>query len=441
MNANLLAALLADLWEDMRAPAVLWQLVALAVSIGLGWLLARAVRGAVAAREPERGASSAVRLGLDSFARVLAPLCVLGFVVLSRVVLGQWQKVPLLRVAIPVVASLAAIRFVFYLLRRIFARGREASAVLVFVERVFALLVWLAVALYITGMWVEVVDFMDRTHLPLGGKHDPITLMMVLQALISVAVTLLLALWAGAALETRLMGMDGLHTSLRVVFARLGRAVLIVVAVLMSLRLVGIDLTVLSVFSGALGVGLGLGLQKIASNYVSGFVILLERSLSIGDLITVDKYHGKVTQINTRYTVLDGLDGVEAVIPNEMLVSGAVQNHTLNNSALRLSVQLTVAFDADVEALLPALERCAAGVTRVVAQPAPFATLARIGPDGFALDLGFWIMDPENGRGNVVSEVNRAVWRLLREQGVALPSPLHRVRLLDERAADSGAQA
>ena len=142
--------------------------------------------------------------------------------------------------------------------------------------------------------------------------------------------------------------------------ARMSRAVLIVVAVLVSLNLVGIDLTVLSVFGGALGVGLGLGLQKIASNYVSGFVILLERSLSIGDMISVDKYSGKVSQINTRYTVLQGLDGVETVLPNEMLISGPVQNQSLSNRSVRVSTVLTVAYGSDLDVVIPLLEALAA---------------------------------------------------------------------------------
>jgi small-conductance mechanosensitive channel len=196
---------------------------------------------------------------------------------------------------------------------------------------------------------------------------------------------------------------------------------------------VGIDLTVLSVFGGALGVGLGLGLQKIASNYVSGFVILLERSLSIGDIITVEKFSGKVTQINTRYTVLEGFDGVEAVLPNEMLVSGAVQNHSLSSRQLRLSTALTVAFDTDLDAFLPRMELTAVAVARVLAEPAPQAVLRRFGADGFELELGFWIGDPENGRGVVISDVNRALWKLIEADGVTLPFATRELRMVDAR--------
>ncbi|UUZ52930.1 mechanosensitive ion channel [Massilia sp. H-1] len=285
------------------------------------------------------------------------------------VALPYLGNVKLLQVALPLVGSVAVIRMVFYLLRRAFARRGPLGAALVTFEKIISLIVWLALALYLTGMWVGVLDYLDTTKLPLG-KHGGIALSAILQGAVSVVVTLMLALWGlAAALEERLMGVSGLHPSLRVVTARLGKSLLIVIAVLASLSLVGIDLTVLSVFGGALGVGLGLGLQKIASNYVSGFVILLERSLSIGDMILVDKFSGKVTQINTRYTVLQGLDGTETVIPNEMLISGPVQNLSLSSRQVRVATQLTVAFDTDLANLMPKIVEVCKSVERVLADP------------------------------------------------------------------------
>ncbi|MBI3229205.1 MAG: mechanosensitive ion channel, partial [Burkholderiales bacterium] len=203
------------------------------------------------------------------------------------------------------------------------------------------------------------------------------------------------------------------------------------VAVLISLAMVGIDLTVLSVFGGALGVGIGLGLQKIASNYVSGFVILLDRSLKIGDMISVDKYYGRVTQINTRYTVLQGLDGIESVIPNEMLVSGVVQNFSLSDNNLRLGVNLTVGYRTDIEQLLPEIEAVVRSIERVVPSPEPQAIVVRFGDNGIDLEVGFWISDPENGRGGVKSKVNLAIWRLLQERGVELPFPQREIRIVE----------
>jgi small-conductance mechanosensitive channel len=205
----------------------------------------------------------------------------------------------------------------------------------------------------------------------------------------------------------------------------------------MSLTIVGIDLTVLSVFGGALGVGLGFGLQKIASSYVSGFIILLDRSMSIGDMITVDKFSGKVTQINTRYTVVLGPDGSESVIPNEMLVSTPVQNYSLTNSKVAMSTDLTVSYQTDLDVLLALLASAVAKVARVAQDPAPSASLIKFGADGFEIRVGFWISDPENGRVGVLSEVNLAIWQVIKEHNIDLPFPQRVVTLLKNESSEA----
>ncbi|QYF91910.1 mechanosensitive ion channel [Massilia sp. PAMC28688] len=407
--------LLADLISDFNKPKIVWQAGIIAACALIGWLLARVVRGAYA----DPNGRTMVHLGVSSFGDVLSPAFIAGLIAGS-----QWFAKPyignahLLKAALPVFGSLAVIRLAFYLLRGPVARRGAVGAALVTFEKIFAMLVWFGVALYLTGLWVDVVDFLDNTTLPLG--KNKVALSTILQAAVSVGVLLMVAMWAGAAIESRLMGMAGLHTSLRVVMARMSKGVLIVVAVLVSLSLVGIDLTVLSVFGGALGVGLGLGMQKIASNYVSGFVILIERSLTIGDMISVDKYTGKVTRINTRYTVLQGQDGVETVLPNEMLISGAVQNQSLSHSTVQLSTTLTVASDCDLDAVLALLESVPRGMPRVLEQPAPSVTIKKLSAAGHELELGFWIGDPNNGRGSVVSEVNKAIYGLIRAGRITL---------------------
>ena len=419
--------LIDDLTGDLQDPSLLWQLGAVVLSVLLGFGLARLFRRRFGHGD---GHTGVIEWGVESFGRVLAPLAVVGWLWLARVLFVKYhQHVNLLKVALPIFGSLAVIRFTFYLLRRVFAREGQIGATMQAFEKVFQLLVWLAFVLYITGLWVDVFDYMENTILPLG-KYK-VSIADVLQATVSVVVLLILAMWAGAALEEQLMKVQGMHTNLRVVVARTARALLILVAVLMSLTLVGIDLTVLSVFGGALGVGLGLGLQKIASNYVSGFVILLDRSLTIGDMITVDKYSGRVTQINTRYTVLQGLDGVESIVPNEMLVSGAVQNSSLSNSQLWLSTKVSVAYDTDVDQVLRLLEQAALSVERVLKEDKlPSAQLLSFGADGLDLQLGFWINDPQNGRGGVISDVNRAVWRALKENNISVPFPQREMRIL-----------
>lgn len=426
MNQNLLSTLVSNLVNDLQNPGLLWQIAALVVSLVAGWTLASVLKGKLTARDAQL---RVMRFGVESFSRVLSPLVGLAFVIVSKLMLEQWYQVALLRIAIPVVGSFALVRLVFYVLRRVFVRGGKAGGFLLLFEKGFATLVWSGFALYITGLWPELIQYLDNTVLPIG-RHKA-SLLMILQAAASVIFTLMIALWAGALLEERLMRMDSVHSSLRAVMARMTRAILILVAVLVSLSLVGIDLTVLSVFGGALGVGLGLGLQKIASSYVSGFVILLERSLAVGDMVTVDKFSGQVTKINTRYTIIRSMDGIETVMPNEMLVSSPVQNYSLTDRTLRLTTRVTVGYQSDIEMLLPVLQETTAGITRVLQDPAPQALLVRFDPSGFEVEIGLWIADPENGRLNIVSEVNRAIWKTLKKHNVEVPYPQREVRLVD----------
>jgi small-conductance mechanosensitive channel len=323
-------------------------------------------------------------------------------------------------------------RFSFYVLRRIFIKDSGASAFLQVFEKVFATLIWIGVLLYIGGLWPDFIDYLDSTMLPLGRHRT--SLLTILQATASVLVTLIIALWIGALLEERLMKLNSMHSSLRTVVARLTRAVLILIAILVSLSLVGIDLTVLSVFGGALGVGLGLGLQKIASSYVSGIVILFERSLAIGDMVNVERYFGKVTQINSRYTILEGLDGIESVLPNEMFMSGPVQNYSLHRKIIRLATNVTILYQDDIETVLTMLEKATLEVERVSKQILPQALLLKIGEHGLELEIGFWIADPENGRLNVISDVNRAIWRVFKLHGIQVAHPKRDLRLMDERS-------
>lgn len=421
-----LSNLLTELIDDIDKPEILWQAGIIVVCVLAGWLLSQLLRRAVSGPN----ANGVVHVGVTNFGHVLTPLLVAGLIALAKMAAVPYLgNVRLLKVALPVFGSLAVIRMVFYLLRRAFARHGPLGAALVTFEKVIALLVWLCVALYLTGLWGDVFQFLETTKVPLG--RNPVALATILQAAVSVVVLLMLALWAGAALEERLMGVAGLHSSLRTVMARMSRTVLILVAVLASLSLVGIDLTVLSVFGGALGVGLGLGMQKIASNYVSGFVILLERSLTIGDMISVDKYTGKVTQINTRYTILQGLDGVETVLPNEMLISGPVQNQSLTNPTVQLATQLTVSYDNDLDTVLALLLDAPNGIERVLAEPAPGVALKRFAPDGYELELGFWIRDPQNGRGGVLSDVNKNIYALVKSGQIKLAYPARDTRLMD----------
>lgn len=420
--------LLNDLLTNLAAPGLALQVGLLLLCIGLGWVLARLLRRTftLSAVQPP-----AMQIGLGSFVKVLTPILTFLLLLLVKLALQKWhQPVNILRLMVPLVASLALMRFVFYVLRRIFARNSGVGTFLLLFEKSFGALVWIGLLLYITGWWPDLFDYLDSTVLPIGRYK--VSLLAIIQALVSVLVTLVIALWAGATLEERLMRVNTMHSSIRTVVARMARAFLILIAVLLSLSLVGIDLTVLSVFGGALGVALGLGLQKIASSYVSGFVILLERSLAIGDMVGVSTFYGKVVQINSRYTVLQGLDGIDTVIPNEIFMINSVQNYSLTNRILRLATQVTIVYQDDVESILTMLEQAALEVERVSHEVLPQALLMKIGPDGLELEVGFWITDPENGRLNVLSDVNRAIWRVLQAQQIKVAHVKREIKVYED---------
>lgn len=408
------------LWVDLQVefdrPDLLLQVLVLAGSVLAGWLLSQQLMKKFSARHDHHGI---FQVPFDSFQIVLTPLLIVALMALAALVMGRWQHAGLLRIVLPLLLSFLLIRVGFFLLRKAFAKEGRVGVFLQVFEQSFAVLVWSGLALYITGLWPEFIQYLEDTTVPLGRHREP--LIVILQALLWVFVTLVLAMWAATALEQRLMHLDTMHSSLRAVMARVVRASLILIAVLVSLSIVGIDLTVLSVFGGALGVGIGLGLQKLVSSYVSGFVILLERSLSIGDIVHLDRFSGAVAEINTRYTLIKSPDGSAAVIPNEMLVSSPIQNLSRSERQLRLASTLVVGPDTDLEALLPDMVEAMRRIPRTLENPPPTAMLARFTAEGMELEAGFWIADPENGVGNARSAVNFELWRLCRQHGVRLP--------------------
>jgi small-conductance mechanosensitive channel len=424
MTQHELVSLWHGLLADLREPDLVWQVLGLAACLLVAKLGERLVRGR------QVGAGRAWELGHDGLKRIAFPLLALILVLLTRPLAQQWIHVNLFSLALPLLASLAVIRVVFYVLRV----SLVEAAWLVQFERVFALLVWGIVALHITGFLPEVVDLLESVAFSAGKQK--LTLWNVLQGIVAVLVTVLVALWLSSAIEARLHAAVGLDSNLRVVLARLTRALLILLAVLIGLPMVGIDLTTLSVFGGALGVGLGFGLQKIASNYVSGFILLLDNSIRIGNIITVGNDRGEVTRITTRYTVLKNLAGVEALVPNELLVGSVVQNESYSDPHVRVAVAVQVAYDSDLERAMAIMTAAARAQARVCTEPAPAVLLKDFAESGIHLELGFWVADPQTGLGMLRSDINLAIWRDFRQAGIAIPFPQREIRILKD--ADNG---
>lgn len=413
-----------ELWLDLQQPEVIWQAGVLLACFALAWLFDRWLGGRYAAAKAAAGGE--LNFGRRGLTRIALPLAMLLLVLAARPLLAQWHHVNLLKLAIPLLTSLVLIRAVMFVVRQSF---RSSAPWLASFERTLALLVWGVVALHILGLLPDFIALLEEVSFTLG--KEKLNLWLILQGLGAVLATLFVALWIGGLLEARLMSAQGIDGNLRLVFSRLLRALLILIAVLIGLPLVGIDLTTLSVFGGALGVGLGFGLQKIAANYVSGFIILLDRSIRIGNLIDVANMRGVVTRITTRYTLLRGMTGVEMIVPNELLVSSVITNETFTDPKVRIATQVQVAYGSDLERAMAILVAAARAQPRVLADPPPKAFLVAFADSGINLELGFWIADPEEGSLQIRSDIHLAIWRDFKAAGIEIPFPQREVRLLN----------
>lgn len=323
---------------------------------------------------------------------------------------------PLLELALPVLAVLLLTRLAASVSRHHFS----AHSVLPHLARLVSIGLWVTLALHLAGVLPEMREALDALSIHLGRQR--VSGWTLLKGAASVAVTLLLALWISTILESRLM-RSPLDANLRLVFVRLLRATVLLVALLAALQMVGIDLTVLSVFGGALGVGLGLGLQKIAANYVSGFIILLERSLRVGDNVRIDTFQGQVVDINARYTLVRSAAGTESIVPNEMLLANRIENLSYSDRNVWLSTTVGVAYGTDLDQALELVKQAALSVPRVLRDPAPNAVLDAFGDSALVISVGYWIADPENGTFGVRGQVNLAIWRTLKAHGIETPFP------------------
>ena len=312
------------------------------------------------------------------------------------------------------------VRLFLYVVRRALPEGARRATL----ERLSIVVIWALMLLDYVGKLDVIFARLDGFKIKLGNAQ-----LSVLDGLTLVAVVLVLWLvvqWLTHEIEDLLLKKPNqkfasFDLSARMVLVRFLKGLLILVAILLSLSASGIDLTVLSVFGGALGVGIGLGLQKIASNYVSGFVMLFERSVRIGDLIsTSDGTRGFVRTINARYTLIEGASGDEVLVPNENLIVNPVVNWTLHDKKNWLSTQLPVNYDIDLDFIMPKIIQAVKDLPRVAQSPTPNVLLSSISDKGYILEITWWLLDPENGRMNIISEVNLVAWRVLREHNVGI---------------------
>lgn len=407
---------------DITTPAASWQIAVIIAAILIAWGINGVLRTYVM-----RNAPANWKLTIGSINRVLFPLTTLIIVLIAKAILTNWQHTSLLHLASRLLIAMAAIRLAVYAVRYIISPG----GVLKTLENTLSAVIWSILALHLSGFLPEILALLKTIEFSIG--KTTVNLLVVLQALMIIFSTIFVALWCSRMIENKLMHAENINMNMRVVLSKVLRVFLIFIAVLIGLSAAGLDITLLSVFGGALGVGLGFGLQRIASNYVSGFILLLDKSMQIGDIVTVeDKHYGVITDLRTRYLVLKKLDGTQVIVPNELLIINSVINHSFTDRNMRVLLDLQVAYESDLELVLSLMLEAAAGNPRVLVTPEPTATIKAFGDSGVDVTLSVWITDPENGQMILKSDLYLALWQMFKANNISIPFPQREIRILDQ---------
>ncbi|MEY3778126.1 MAG: Mechanosensitive channel MscK precursor [Pseudomonadota bacterium] len=399
-------------WSRLNSVEALQELLLFAACVGVALALAWALRRITLQWELK------VLLGDQLVDGVLFPSLLLGLVFASRSVWAKTHALWLFDFLLPVCISLAAIRLGVKVLQAAF---KEAAWVRP-VERSLSWLAWAAVVLWLTGLLPMVLEELDQIQWKVGTSH--LSVRTLIEGGLTAGLVMLLTLWMSSAIESRLLRTStGSELSLRKAVSNAVTSLLMFVGLMVSLSAVGIDLTALSVLGGAVGVGIGFGLQKLAANYVSGFVILAERSMRIGDSVKVDGFEGRVTDIKARYTVIRAPTGRESIVPNEMLINNRVENLSLADSKVLQSTSVLVAYGSDVDLVMQLLTQACDMQMRVLQEPATFVTLTSFAADGLEFSAHYWVDEQQPGLLTLKSEINLSILKLLNEHGIEIPYP------------------
>jgi len=393
------------------------QLAVILVSLALALLVSRLLLRLANRRHFEEQGRIR-KFTLRSIERILFPLSAL-LVILVGASIFRTLRLPvnLFHLAMPLLLSLAGIRMLVYILRKGFAPTPMLKAW----ENIISTVVWVIVALYLLGVMPVVLSTLDSLGFKLGTAR--ITALSVINFLLLVALLFTLAMWLSATIERRMHKTQYLSPSMRVGLSKFSKFFLIGLSFFIALDAVGIDLTALTVFGGALGVGLGFGLQRIASNFISGFLLLFDRSIKPGDVISIGNKFGWVEALRARYIVVRDRDGVDTLIPNENLITSEVINWSYSDRNVRLKLPVTISYGDNPQHAIELMVEAAHRHPRVLDNPEPVGRLMEFGDNGIALELRIWINDPEKGVNNVRSDINLAVWQAFKDNRITIPFP------------------
>jgi small-conductance mechanosensitive channel len=417
-----------------------WLTILIAGVVALGVLRAlwhpRAAPAATATRSRQSHLLDYVLAG----AVILAPLAAaIATLETGRVLLGVFgNPAPHVALAAQLVGALAFVRFAVYVLGVLlgpssWVRHRENR---------ITLILWLIAAVAMLG-WLDVLES-TLNHINLVPGRTQFSLWALLKGLVVVAAFLLVASLIARAIERYIMRLDQVAVSTRVGISKFTNFLLIALGVLLGINAAGVDVTTLNVLTGAIGLGLGFGLQSVASNFVSGFVLLMDKSIKPGDVISFTTGSGAgaggstgnfgwVQELRGRYVVVRDRDGVDTLVPNQNLINSPFINWSYSDQRVRLKLPVNVSYDDDPEVALQLLLQAAENHPRILRDPPPVSRLISFEDNGMRLEIRFWIADPVNGVNNVRSDVNRAIWRIFRANGIRIPVPQLESRLLAPR--------
>jgi small-conductance mechanosensitive channel len=421
---NRLEQRVAEFFDILLTRSVMTEILAVGVCLLVGWIAGVQIRRWYSAqgRHPAPSLTWAYLSRRGSI--VVAPFVVaLVIMMLARLTLNFLHlDDTILETAIRLVSAYIAVR----ILALVFSASLGDKPWLQSWETRAAVFVWFAIAAEILNWLDPIIHALDSMGVTAGRGR--ITLWSVLKLLFTLTIFMVAATWIGRWIERRLMKLQTVELSTRIGISKFVNAFLIGLSILMGLNAAGVDLTALTVLTGAIGLGLGFGLQSIAANFVSGFVLLMDRSIKPGDVIsfsgqtgTSTEGFGWVQELRGRYVVVRDRDGVEMLVPNQHLISNPVINWSYTDPKVRLKLPVRISYKDDPERALQVLLQACEGQRRVLHDPLPVSRLMHFGDSGIELELRFWISDPQAGVNNVRSDVNRTIWRLFKENNITIP--------------------
>jgi len=396
-------------------PATFWyQLLAIALCL----MLALLVNRLLGQRLSDSGGQGLRHVALRSSHRILLPFSMAALLGIGSAVFQAFALPKQLVAAfIPIALALGIIRLLVYMLRKAFL----SSPLVKTAEPVIAVIIWLLVVLHLADLLTPMLEIMDALAFNLGDSR--LSLLGAIKLTLVVILAFTIALWLAELLNQQLKRAKHVSPSMQVGFSKFSKFLLITIAFLIALNAVGINLSSLAVFGGALGVGLGFGLQRIASNFISGFILVLDRSVKPGDVISVGENFGWVHELKARYVVVRNREGVDTLIPNENLITSEVINWSYEDRNVRVKILVQVSYEDDPEQAMALMLQCANKSSRVLTTPEPTVMLKNFADSGIELELRVWIADPEYGADTVKSDINVAIWRAFKQANITIPYP------------------